>query len=87
MLYIIYNEDREDGAAAIRAAQRESHFAYLHSHEKTLILAGATAAGLASLSPSWQCREMVGGGPELGFPRTEERNEIYHRAGALRSQI
>jgi uncharacterized protein len=40
MLYIIYNEDREDGAA-IRAAQREPHFAYLHSHEDSLILAGA----------------------------------------------
>lgn len=41
MLYIIYNEDREDGAAAIRAAHREAHLDYLHSQEKTLILAGA----------------------------------------------
>jgi hypothetical protein len=28
MLYIIYQEDREDGAAEIRAANRERHLAY-----------------------------------------------------------
>ena len=40
MLYIIYQEDREDGAA-IRAATREAHFAYLDRHKDILVLGGA----------------------------------------------
>ena len=40
MLYIIYQEDREDGAA-IRAATREAHFAYLEQHKNILVLGGA----------------------------------------------
>jgi len=40
MLYIIYQEDRPDGAA-IRAAQREAHFAYLEQHKDILVLGGA----------------------------------------------
>ncbi|OFZ90729.1 MAG: hypothetical protein A2V78_03000 [Betaproteobacteria bacterium RBG_16_64_18] len=43
MLYIIYQEDRPDGAA-IRAAQREAHFAYLEKHKDILVLGGATLA-------------------------------------------
>lgn len=44
MLYIIYQEDRPDGAA-IRAAAREDHFAYLDKHKDILVLGGATLAG------------------------------------------
>lgn len=40
MLYIIYQEDRPDGAA-IRAATRDEHFAYLDRHEDILVLGGA----------------------------------------------
>lgn len=40
MLYIIYQEDRPDGAA-IREATREQHFAYLAKHEDILVLGGA----------------------------------------------
>ena len=40
MLYIIYQEDRADGAA-IRAATREAHFAYLDRHKDILVLGGA----------------------------------------------
>ncbi|AXK82890.1 YciI family protein [Pseudolabrys taiwanensis] len=40
MLYIIYQEDRPDGAA-IRAATRDEHFAYLDKHEDILVLGGA----------------------------------------------
>lgn len=40
MLYIIYQEDRSDGAA-IRAATRDEHFAYLDKHEDILVLGGA----------------------------------------------
>lgn len=43
MLYLIYCEDRPDGAA-IRAATRESHFAYLARHRDVLVLGGALLA-------------------------------------------
>jgi uncharacterized protein YciI len=43
MLYIIVQEDREDGAA-IRAAAREAHFAYLEKHKDILVLGGALLA-------------------------------------------
>lgn len=40
MLYIIYQEDRADGAE-LRALHREAHFAYLDKHEDILVLGGA----------------------------------------------
>jgi hypothetical protein len=43
MLYLIYGVDGPD-AAAIRAAHREAHFAYLERHRDLLVLGGATLA-------------------------------------------
>ncbi|HVM77785.1 MAG TPA: YciI family protein [Stellaceae bacterium] len=43
MLYIIYQEDKE-GGEAIRAATKESHFAYLERHRDILVLGGALLA-------------------------------------------
>jgi len=43
MLYIIYQEDRPDGAA-IRAATRTEHLAYLERHADVVVLGGATLA-------------------------------------------
>jgi uncharacterized protein YciI len=43
MLYIIYQIDKPDGAA-IRAAQRDAHFAYLDQHRQILVLGGALLA-------------------------------------------
>ncbi len=43
MLYIIYQEDRPEGAA-IRAATRDTHFAYLEKHKDILVLGGAMLA-------------------------------------------
>ena len=43
MLYLIYCEDRPDGAA-IRAAEREAHFAYLAQHRDIVLLGGALLA-------------------------------------------
>jgi uncharacterized protein YciI len=43
MLYIIYQEDRADGAT-IRAATRDSHLAYLEQHKDILVLGGALLA-------------------------------------------
>jgi uncharacterized protein YciI len=44
MLWFIYCEDRDDGAAAIRAAVREEHLAYLEAHEDIMVLGGALIA-------------------------------------------
>lgn len=41
MLYVIYGVDGPDGAA-IRAATRDAHFAYLERHRDILVLGGAT---------------------------------------------
>jgi uncharacterized protein len=43
VLYIIYQEDREDGSE-IRAANKDRHFAYLAKHEDILVLGGALLA-------------------------------------------
>ncbi len=43
MLYIIYQEDRPDGAA-IRAATRDEHLAYLERHAGIVVLGGALLA-------------------------------------------
>ena len=43
MLFIIYQEDGP-GAAALRAAAREAHFAYLERHRDILVLGGAMLA-------------------------------------------
>ena len=43
MLYIIYQEDGPDGAAA-RERARKSHFEYLERHKDILVLGGATLA-------------------------------------------
>jgi uncharacterized protein YciI len=40
VLYIIYQIDKPNGAA-IRAAQRAAHFAYLDEHHDILVLGGA----------------------------------------------
>jgi hypothetical protein len=43
MLYIIYQEDRPDGAA-IRAATRAEHLTYLERHADIVVLGGAMVA-------------------------------------------
>lgn len=45
MLYIIFQEDRDDGAAAgIRAEVKPAHLEYLARHEDKLVLGGAMLA-------------------------------------------
>jgi uncharacterized protein len=45
VLYILYNEDRPDEqAAAIRAATREAHLAYLERHRDKVVLGGGLLA-------------------------------------------
>ena len=44
MLFIVYGEDRPDGADEIRAKVRETHFAYLEKNKDILVLGGAMLA-------------------------------------------
>ncbi|HZL59915.1 MAG TPA: YciI family protein [Stellaceae bacterium] len=48
MLYIIYQEDRPDGAGEIRKAKVDEHLAYLEQHKDILVLGGALLAEDAS---------------------------------------
>lgn len=41
MLYIVYGEDRAEGAAEIRQAKTPEHLAYLDRHKHAIVLAGA----------------------------------------------
>lgn len=42
MLFLIYQQDRDDGEATrIRAATRDPHVAYLKEHSETVVLGGA----------------------------------------------
>jgi uncharacterized protein YciI len=77
MLYIIYCEDRDDGAA-IRAATRETHLAYLQQHKDILVLAGALLADGAE--------KRIGSSFLINVPSREaadafSRNEPFTKAG------
>ncbi len=81
MLYIIYQEDREDGAA-IRAANRERHFAYLDAHKDILVLGGALLADDGATR--------IGSCLIINVPGRKEaedfsRNEPFRKAGLFRS--
>ena len=41
MLYILYCEDRSDGAAELRAKLRDAHLGYLEKHTSIIVLGGA----------------------------------------------
>lgn len=43
MLWLLYNEDRDDGAP-VRAAYRDAHLAYLEEHADIVVLGGALLA-------------------------------------------
>jgi uncharacterized protein YciI len=81
MLYIIYQEDRADGAA-IRAANRDAHFAYLEQHRDILVLGGALLADDGTTR--------LGSCLVLNVPGREQaeafsRNEPFRKAGLFKS--
>jgi uncharacterized protein len=82
MLYIIYQEDREDGAEAIRAANREAHFAYLDRHQDILVLGGALLAD-DGIRRTGSCLIINVSGRD----EAEEfsRNEPFRRAGLFKT--
>jgi uncharacterized protein YciI len=81
MLYIIYQEDRADGAA-IRAAQREAHFAYLEKHQSILVLGGAL---LAEDGATRTGSVLIVNAPDLAAVRAFSENEPFRKAGLFSS--
>ena len=81
MLYIIYQEDREDGAA-IRAATREAHFAYLERHKDILVLGGAL---LADDAKSRTGSVLIINVANRAAADAFSENEPFRRAGLFRT--
>ena len=81
MLYIIYQEDRPDGAA-VRAANREAHFAYLEKHKDILVLGGAL---LAEDGTTRTGSVLVINVPGLAAAEVFSREEPFRKAGLFSS--
>jgi uncharacterized protein len=81
MLYIIYQEDRDDGAD-IRAANKEKHFTYLAEHEDILVLGGALLAD-DGIKRTGSCLILNVPGREAA--EAFSRNEPFRQAGLFKS--
>ena len=80
MLYLIYCEDKPD-SAAVRAANRDAHFAYLASHQDILVLGGALLAedGATRIGSSFIINV-----PSRAAAEEFSRNEPFTGAGLFR---
>jgi uncharacterized protein YciI len=81
MLYIIYQEDRTDGAA-VRAANREAHFAYLERHKDIMVLGGAL---LAEDGTTRTGSVLIVNVPDLAAAEAFSREEPFRKAGLFRA--
>lgn len=81
MLYIIYQEDRAEGAA-IRAATREAHFAYLDAHQDILVLGGAL---LADEDATRTGSVLIVNVPDRAAAESFSENEPFRKAGLFSS--
>jgi len=81
MLYIIYQEDRPDGAA-IRAAARDQHFAYLDRHEDILVLGGALMAEDGATRTG---SVLIVNVPSMAAAESFSENEPFRKAGLFSS--
>ena len=81
MLYIIYQEDRADGAA-IRAAHKEAHFAYLEKHKDILVLGGALLGNDGSTRTG---SVLILNVPDLAAAEAFSRGEPFRSAGLFES--
>lgn len=77
MLYMIHGVDGPD-ADRIRAENRETHFAYLNSHEDILVLGGAT---LADESDARTGSLLVINVPSRADADAFANGEPFHKAG------
>lgn len=82
MLYIVYQEDRPDGAD-IRAATREAHFAYLKAHEDILVLGGALLAGDDDATRTGSV--LIVNVPDRAAAEAFSENEPFRKAGLFKS--
>jgi hypothetical protein len=82
VLYIIYQEDREEGAAAIRAAHREEHLAYLDQNKDILVLGGALLAD-DGVARTGSC--LIINVPSREEAEAFSRNEPFRTAGLFKS--
>jgi uncharacterized protein len=80
MLYLIYCEDKPDGAT-IRAASREAHFAYLVAHQDIVVLGGALLAedGVTRIGSSFVINV-----PSRAAAEDFSRKEPFTKAGLFR---
>jgi uncharacterized protein len=81
LLYIIYQEDRDDGSE-IRAANRERHLAYLETHHDVLVLGGALLADDA-IKRTGSC--LIINVPNRAAAEEFSRNEPFRKAGLFKS--
>jgi uncharacterized protein len=82
VLYVIYQEDRDDGAETIRAAHRHEHFAYLDRHRDILVLGGALL-GDDGIKRTGSCLIInVSGRNEA---EDFSRNEPFRKAGLFKT--
>jgi uncharacterized protein YciI len=81
MLYIIYQEDHP-ASAAIRAATKAAHFAYLETHKDKLVLGGAL---LADDSEARLGSCLIINVPNRAAAEEFSRNEPLRMAGAFES--
>jgi uncharacterized protein len=80
MLYLIDCEDKPDGGA-IRAGNRDAHFAYLAAHHDIVVLGGALLAedGVTRIGSSF-----VVNVPSREAAEAFSRNEPFTKAGLFR---
>jgi uncharacterized protein YciI len=83
MLWIIYQVDRSDGAA-IRAATKDAHLAYLEEHSSVLVLGGALLAddGVGRLG---SC--LLINVPDRAAAERFSENEPFRKAGLFESVV
>jgi uncharacterized protein YciI len=81
VLYIIYQEDRDDGAP-IRAARREQHLAYLEKHKDIVVLGGALL-GDDGIKRLGSCLIINVAGREKA--EAFSRDEPFRKAGLFKS--
>ena len=83
MLYIIYQEDRDDGAE-IRASNKDEHFAYLDRHQDILLLGGALL-GDDGVKRTGSCLIINVPSREQAEPAVQERKDRAHASRPMES--
>ncbi|MGI4812824.1 MAG: YciI family protein [Janthinobacterium lividum] len=81
MLYIVYQEDRDEGAAEIRRAVKPDHLKYLATFEHVLVLGGAM---LAEDGIKRTGSVLIVNLPDLKSAEEFSANEPFRKAGLFK---